>query len=81
MSMKIYVLGAGCANCEKFEANVRKAVADFGISVEIEKITDFAKIAEYGVMMLPALVINEKVLIEGKVASIEEVKKILRVQI
>jgi small redox-active disulfide protein 2 len=79
--MKIYVLGAGCANCEKFEANVRKAVADLGISAEIEKITDFAKIAGYGVMMLPALVIDEKVIIEGKVASTEEVKKILRVQI
>ena len=77
--MKISVLGAGCANCEKLEANVRKAVADLGISAEIEKITDFAIIAGYGVMMLPALAIDEKIIMEGKVASTEEVKKILKV--
>ncbi len=79
--MKITVLGTGCANCEKLEVNVRKALADLGISAEVEKITDFAKIAGYGVMMLPALAIEEKVIIEGKVASIEEIKKILKVQI
>jgi len=79
--MKIAVLGAGCANCEKLEANVRKAVAELGISAEIEKITDFTKIAEYGVMMLPALVVDEKVVIEGKVASIGDVIKILKVQV
>ena len=79
--MKIAVLGAGCANCEKLEANVRKAVAELGISAEVEKITDFARIAEYGVMMLPALVVDEKVVIEGKVASIGDVIKILKVQV
>ena len=79
--MKISVLGAGCANCEKLEANVRKAVADLGISAEVEKITDFAMLAEYGVMMLPALVIEGKVVVEGEVATTEEIKKILKVQI
>ncbi len=79
--MKIAVLGAGCANCEKLEANVRKAVVELGIPAEIEKITDFGRIAGYGVMMLPALVIDEKVVIEGKVASIEDAKKILKVQV
>ena len=78
--MKISVLGVGCANCEKLEANVRKAVADLGISAEIEKITDFAIIAGYGVMMLPALAIDEKVIMEGKVASTEEIKRILEMQ-
>jgi small redox-active disulfide protein 2 len=78
--LKIYVLGAGCANCEKFEANVRKAVADLGISAEFEKITDFVKIAGYGVMMLPALVVDEEVVMVGKVASADEIRKVLKVR-
>ncbi len=78
--MKIAVLGAGCANCAKLEENVRKAVAELHIQAEIEKITDFGRIAEYGVMMLPALVVDEKVVIEGRVASVGDIAKILKEQ-
>ncbi len=79
--MKIEVLGAGCSNCNKLWANVRTAVIELGISAGVEKITDFAQISGYGVMMLPALVVDGKLVLEGKVASVEDVKKVLKAKV
>lgn len=75
--MNIKILGTGCANCKKLEANVRRAVEELGIDVSIEKVTDFKKIVEYGVMQTPALVIDEQVKTAGKVSTVEEIKKYL----
>lgn len=75
--MIIKVLGSGCANCKKLEENTRKAVEELGIDATIEKVTDFKKIMAYGVMKTPALVVDEKVKIMGRVASAEEIKKYL----
>lgn len=75
--MVIKVLGSGCMNCKKLEANVRTAVEELGIEASIEKVTDFKDIAAYGVMRTPALVVDEKVKSMGKVLSVEEVKKYL----
>lgn len=75
--MIIKILGAGCMNCKKLEANVRKAVEELGIEVSIEKVTDFKDIVSYGVMRTPALVVDEQVKLVGKVPTAEEIKKYL----
>jgi small redox-active disulfide protein 2 len=75
--MIIKVLGSGCANCKKLEANTKKAVEELGIDATIEKVEDFKKIMAYGVMKTPALVVDEKVKIMGRVPTTEEIKKYL----
>lgn len=73
--MVIKVLGSGCTNCKKLEENTRKAVEELGIEATIEKVIDFKQIMAYGVMKTPALVVDEKVKIMGRVATAEEIKK------
>ncbi len=75
--MIIKILGAGCANCKKLEANVRKAVEELGIKASIEKVTSIKDIVSYGVMRTPALVVNEQVKIMGKVPTIKDIKECL----
>lgn len=71
----IKVLGAGCKSCHEQFENVKKAVKELGFSVEVEYITDMEKVISYGVMSMPAIVVNEKVLSMGKVLkSIEVIK-------
>lgn len=75
--MIIKVLGTGCANCKKLEENTKKAVAELGIDATVEKVEDFKDIMRYGVMKTPALVVDEKVKVMGRVATTEEIKKLL----
>jgi small redox-active disulfide protein 2 len=74
---KIQILGIGCAKCLKLTANAEEAAKQAGIEFEIEKVTDLNKIASYGVMMTPGLVIDGQVKSVGKVLSPEEIKKLL----
>ena len=76
--MKIKILGSGCPNCKVLEANAKKAVAEMKIKADIEKVTDIAKIMEYGVMSTPALVVDEKVVSYGRILTSEEIKKLLK---
>ncbi len=76
--MNIKVLGMGCCNCVKLYENTQDAVKDLGIEANIEKVEDMAKIMEYGVMRTPALVINEKVIVQGRIPKKDEIKKILQ---
>jgi small redox-active disulfide protein 2 len=76
-TMVIKVLGSGCANCKKLEANVREAVKELGIEATIEKVQDFKDIMAYGVMKTPALVVDEQVKVMGRVPSVEDIKKYL----
>lgn len=73
----IRVLGAGCASCHQQYENAREAVKNMGLSVEVEYITDMAKIMEYGVMSMPAIVVNENVVSMGKVLKTAEIEKLL----
>jgi len=75
--MEIKVLGTGCAKCKTLEKLTRDAVAESGISAQIEKVEDIYKIMSYGVMSTPALVINQKVVVTGRVPSVAEIKDIL----
>ena len=74
----IKVLRAGCKSCheQQFEYT-KQAVKDMGLSVEVEYITDMQKVMEYGVMSMPALVVNEKVVAMGKVLKAADVVALL----
>lgn len=75
--MTIKILGTGCSNCKKLEANAKKAVEELGIEATIEKVTDIKEIMKYGVMKTPAIVVDEKVKAFGRVPKVEEIKKYL----
>ena len=74
----IQVLGPGCAKCEKLKKNAEDAVKSAGIEAAVEKITDINVITGFGIMMTPALVIDGEVKMSGKVATPEEIKKLLQ---
>lgn len=71
--MKIKVLGPGCARCQQLEKAVREAVKELSIDAEIEDIKDIKKIMEYPILTTPGLVINEKLVVSGRVPSKAEV--------
>lgn len=75
--MNIKILGTGCSNCKRLEANTKAAVEELGIEATIEKVTDIKEIMKYGVMSTPALVVDEKVKVMGKVPSSKDIKKFL----
>jgi small redox-active disulfide protein 2 len=77
VNVKIKVLGPGCANCTTLEKRTHDALAATGISATVEKVTDFAEIASYGVMSTPALVIDEHVVISGRVPRVDEIETLL----
>lgn len=74
----IKVLGAGCKSCHEQYENAKQAAKDMGFSVVVEYITDMQKVMEYGVMSMPALVVNEKVVTMGKVLKVNEVVTLLQ---
>ena len=75
--MNIQVLGTGCQKCRLLAEHTEQAVAELGISTEITKVTDLKQIMAFGVMMTPALAVNGKVKVAGRVPSAEEIKKLL----
>ena len=76
--MKLEVLGAGCANCQKLMAATEAAVRDLGIDdAELVKVEDLPTIMSYGVMATPALVIDGKVVLSGKVPTPAEVTSLI----
>ena len=75
--VSIKVLGAGCKSCHEMYENTKEAVKNAGLSVEVEYITDMEKVMGYGVMSMPGLVVNEKVVSMGKVLKAADVEKLL----
>ena len=73
----IKVLGAGCKSCHEMYENTKQAVKNIGLDIEVEYITDMQKVIKYGVMSMPALVVNEKVVSQGKVQKSADVEKLL----
>ncbi len=75
--MKIKVLGPGCKNCENLADNTKAALKEMGLEAEIEKVTDFAEIAGYGILSTPGLVVDDKVVSSGKVLKPKDIVKLL----
>ena len=73
----VKVLGAGCKSCHEQYENAKTAVKAMGLSVEVEYITDMEKVMAYGVMSMPAIVVNEQVVSMGKVLKAADVEKLL----
>lgn len=76
--MKVQILGSGCSNCKKLEANAAEAIRESGMEAVIEKITDVGKIAEMGVMMTPALALDGAVKSAGRVLTKDQIIRILK---
>ena len=74
---KIQILGTGCAKCENLAANAKQAADELGIEYELQKVSQITEIMEFGVMMTPALALDGKAIIVGKVATVQEIKKVL----
>ncbi len=74
----IKVLGVGCKSCHEQHENVKKAVADMNLDAEVEYITDMEKVMSYGVMSMPAIVVNEQVVSMGKVLKADQVEELLK---
>ena len=74
----IKVLGAGCKSCHEQHENVKKAVADMNLDAEVEYITNMEKVMSYGVMSMPAIVVNEQVVSMGKVLKAAQVEELLK---
>jgi len=75
--MEIKVLGTGCQKCLNLEKAVRSAAEAVDASIIVSKVTLIDEIMDYGVMMTPALVINEKVVSSGKALSKEQIIKLI----
>ncbi|MBK9119120.1 MAG: TM0996/MTH895 family glutaredoxin-like protein [Phycisphaerales bacterium] len=76
--MKIVVLGTGCPKCHALADAAKKVADQLGIAYTLERVTDIGKITDYGVMMTPALVIDGKVKVVGKVPSESELSQLLQ---
>ena len=76
--MIVKVLGTGCKNCKNLEANAKEAIKELGLDATVEKVEDMKGIMSYGVMRTPALVVDEKVKVMGRVPKVEEIKEILK---
>jgi len=75
--MDIKILGSGCAKCQALERAAHDAADQLGLDAEFEKVTDPAMIATWGVMATPALVIDDEVVVSGRVPTTDDLKKLL----
>ncbi len=75
--MDIKILGSGCAKCKNLESVTLGALDDLGLTAEIDKVTDPAEIVAWGVMSTPALVIDDEVVVSGRVPSRTQVAELL----
>lgn len=75
--MEIKILGPGCPKCKALEKTTSEAVAQMGVEARVVKEEDIMRIMSYGVMHTPGLVIDEKVVISGRVPSLKEIKEFI----
>jgi small redox-active disulfide protein 2 len=76
--MDIKILGSGCTNCKNLEINTRTALDQLGFTADIDKVTDPGEIVSWGVMSTPALVIDDEVVLSGRVPSPDQIKELLQ---
>ena len=75
--MHVKILGPGCKNCQNLEARTREALAALCLDASVEKVTDYAAIAGYGVMTTPGLVVDDTVVVSGRVPTADEIAGLL----
>ena len=75
--MKFTIHGSGCAKCQKLTANTEAAAQALGLAYDVEKVTDVNDIINAGVMHTPALAVDGEIVLEGKVASADEIKGLI----
>jgi small redox-active disulfide protein 2 len=75
--MIVKILGPGCTNCKNLERVTREALAELGVDAVVEKVEDYPTIMGYGIMATPGLVVDEKVLVSGRVPRPAEVRELL----
>lgn len=75
--MEVKILGTGCPKCKTLEQLAREVISQNGIDARVTKVDDIMEIMKYNVMTTPALVIDEKVVVKGRVPSAEEIKQLL----
>lgn len=75
--MKIQVAGPGCARCDAAEKNVLEACRQLGLDAEVTHVRDMLQIAKLGVRMTPAVVVDGKVIVAGKIPSVDDLKQLL----
>jgi small redox-active disulfide protein 2 len=75
--MLIKILGPGCTNCKKLERATREALDQLGMDATVEKVEDYAAIAGYGVMATPGLVVDDRVLVSGRVPQPAKIRELL----
>jgi len=76
--MKIEVLGPGCPRCANTEVNVKKALLELNKTAEVVKVTDINAMIEKGVIQTPALIIDGKIVMQGKIPSVEQIKQFIQ---
>jgi small redox-active disulfide protein 2 len=74
---KVQVLGAGCPRCRKLAENAEAAVTALGAEYRVEKVTDIGEILKFGVMMTPALAVDGRVKVVGRVPDVAEIRRLL----
>jgi small redox-active disulfide protein 2 len=75
--VKVRIIGIGCARCNDLEQRARDALAELGIAAEVDHVKDLKIFASMGVFMTPGLVVDGKVVVQGRVPSKDEMKKLL----
>jgi small redox-active disulfide protein 2 len=75
--MIIKILGPGCTNCKNLERATRAALQQMGLEATVEKVEDYPTILGYGVMATPGLVVDDKVLVSGRVPKPAEITQLL----
>ncbi|HMU43024.1 MAG TPA: thioredoxin family protein [Ignavibacteriaceae bacterium] len=78
--MNIKVLGPGCMNCKTLESRTKEALQKLNIEASIEKVTDYSEILSYGLVRTPGLLIDNKIIVQGSVPSVEQLQEILKQQ-
>ena len=78
---QVKVLGSGCPNCRRLTELTEQALAELGRPEHVEKVTDYAEIAAYGVMATPALVVGERVVMAGRIPGLDSLKAALAEQL
>ncbi len=75
--MRIQVYGPGCVRCRQLEASTREALAALGEAAEVEKVEDIASMTQAGILRTPALAIDGRLVLQGRVPGVRELATIL----